>query len=292
MTRNQGGATEAGAATPEPLLRDVNTRGIRTRVLEAGDPAAPAIVLIHGMFESHLTFEEVIGDLSRRFHVIAPDLPGFGESEKPTPTGYAYSIETFAEAVADLIAAFGVGRAAVVGHGMGGAVALTLAAVHSELVQRLVLVDTLSYPAPTTFRSRLPFLPVIGSFLFKQLWGRALVRATFRDEVFPPGAPLPLARIDRHYDLFNTPAARESAHAVMTAMLDTRAVLARVSRVNAPTLVVWGREDRRYPVAAAQRLAREIRGAKLEIMETGHAPHQERPRELARLLTQFLEGRR
>ena len=59
MTRNQGGATEAGAATPEPLLRDVNTRGIRTRVLEAGDPAAPAIVLIHGMFESHLTFEEV-----------------------------------------------------------------------------------------------------------------------------------------------------------------------------------------------------------------------------------------
>ena len=292
MTRTQGGGADGGAGAPEAVLRDVNTRGIRTRVLEAGDPAAPALVLIHGLFESHLTFEEVIGDLARRFHVIAPDLPGFGESEKPTPARYAYGIETFAEAVADLIAAFGVGRAAVVGHGLGGAVALTLAAVHAELVQRLVLVDALSYPTPPTFRTRLAMMPVLGGFVFKQLWGRALFRSTFREEVFPPGVQLPLARIDRHYDLFNTPSARESAHAVMKAMLDTRAIVARTSRVTAPTLVVWGREDRRYPAATAQRLAREIRGAKLEIMETGHAPHQERPRELARLVTQFLEGRR
>jgi pimeloyl-ACP methyl ester carboxylesterase len=290
MRRTQ--PSTASAAAPERVLRDVTARGVRTRVLEAGDPSGPAIVLIHGLFTSHLAFDDVIDELARRFHVIAPDLPGFGESEKPTPTRYAYGIETFAEAVADLIAAFGVGRAAILGHGMGGAVALTLAAVHAELVQRLVLVDSLSYPAPASFRSRLPLLPVVGGLLFKQLWGRALFRATFRDEVFGPGAALPVARIDRHYDLFNTPSARESAHAVMKAMLDTRAVLARVSRVTAPTLIIWGRDDRRYPVAAAQRLAREIRGAKLEIMETGHAPHEERPRDLARLVIQFLEGRR
>jgi pimeloyl-ACP methyl ester carboxylesterase len=292
MTRSQSGAADGTSGPPEVVVRDVGTRGIRTRVLEAGSPDAPALVLVHGLFESHLAFEEVIGDLARRFHVIAPDLPGFGESEKPIPARYSYGVEAFAEAVADLIAAFGVGRASVVGHGLGGAVALTLAAVHAELVQRLVLIDPLTYPAAATFRARLPFMPVVGGFVFKQLWGRALFRATYRDEVFPPGTPLPLARIDRHYELFNTPAARESAHAVMRSMLDTRAVIARVSRVTAPTLVVWGRDDRRYPVAMAQRLAREIRGAKLEIMETGHAPHEEKPRELARLVAQFLEGRR
>lgn len=292
MKRSQGPATESGEPAPEIRLRDVTARGVRTRVLEAGDPAAPALVLIHGLFASHLTFEEVTADLARRFHVIAPDLPGFGESEKPTPSRYAYGIEIFAEAIADLIAAFGVGRASVAGHGMGGAVALTLAAVHTELVQRLVLIDALSYPTPTTFRSRLPLMPVLGGLVFKQLWGRSLFRATFREEVFPPGVPLPLARIDHDYDLFNTPSARESAHAVMRAMLDTRALVARLSRIDVPTLIVWGREDRRYPVAAAQRLAREIRAAKLEIMETGHAPQEERPKEFSLLITQFLEGRR
>ena len=101
-------------------VRDVTARGIRIRVLEAGDERAPALVLVHGLFASHRSFEDVIESLGERFHVIAPDLPGFGESEKPSPTRYAYGVEAHAESVADLIAAFGVGRASVLGHAMGG----------------------------------------------------------------------------------------------------------------------------------------------------------------------------
>src|SRR6185436_16429418 len=123
----------------------------------------------------------VIDALAQRFHVIAPDLPGFGESEKPSPARYAYGIEAFSEAIADVIAAFGVGRASVLGHAMGGAVAITIAAQHAELVQRLVVVDPLCYPAPVTFRQRLELTPIVGSIVFKQLFGRRVFRAHFRE---------------------------------------------------------------------------------------------------------------
>ena len=280
------------AEPPPRIVRDVTARGVRARVVEAGAGRGPALVLVHGFLVSHREFDDIIDTLAERFHVIAPDLPGFGESEKPNPTRYLYGIETFAEAIADLIAAFDVGRACLLGHCMGGAVALTLAASHPELVQRLVVVDPLCYPFPLSFKARLPLIPVVGSIMFKQLYSRALFRAYFRDDVFSPGFDAPMARVDEHYALFNTPAARESAYAMMRAMLDTRGVVARLTRISAPTLVVWGRGDRIFPATGANRLAREIHGASLEIMDTGHSPHEERPREFGALITQFLEGRR
>ncbi len=124
--------------------------------------------------------------------------------------------------MADLIAAFGVGRAHLVGHAMGAAVAITLAANHPELVQRLVLEDALCYPFPMSFKMKLPLLPIVGGIVFKQLHGRGTFRSYFRDDVFRADAAVPLSRVDRHYDLFNAPSARESAHAVMRAVLDAR----------------------------------------------------------------------
>lgn len=287
--RSGGGAVSDAR---EVRVRDVTARGIRTRVVESGSERAPALVLVHGLFASHRSFEDILEDLGERFHVIAPDLPGFGESEKPGPARYAYDVEAFAESIADLIAAFDVGRAAVLGHALGGAVAITLAAEHPELVQRLVLEDALVYPYAPGFRQRLPLVPVVGGFVFKQLYGRRLFRSLFCDTYYRPGFEPALERVDWHYDAFNSPSARESAHTVMRATLDTRPVVARLSRIVAPTLVVWGREDRVFPVPSAPRLAREIPGAKLEIMDAGHAPHEERPRELSMLVTEFLEGKR
>ncbi|MDI3287552.1 alpha/beta hydrolase [Polyangium sp. 15x6] len=275
---------------PARVLRDVNARGVRMRVLEAG--SGPALLLVHGFLVSHRSFDDIIDALAPRFHVIAPDLPGFGESEKPSPTRYPYGIEAFAESMADLIAAFGVGRASVIGHGMGAAVALTLAAEHPELVTRLVVEDALCYPFPLSLRGRLPLLPVIGGAIFKQLYGRRTFRSYFRDEFFRPGAALPHERIDQHYDFFNGPSARESAYAVLRAILDTRPIVARITRITTPTLVVWGRDDRIFPAASAQRLARELPQAKLAILDAAHAPHEERPREFADLAAQFLEGKR
>jgi pimeloyl-ACP methyl ester carboxylesterase len=101
-------------------------------------------------------------------------------------------------------------------------------------------------------------------------------------------AELETQRIDDFYDSFNSPAARGSALATLRSAADTRAVAAQTSRIQTPTLVVWGGRDVMAPVRHGQRLAREIRGARFELLDTGHAPQEERPAQLAKLLTRFL----
>ena len=109
----------------------------------------------------------------------------------------------------------------------GGAVALSLAARHPELVARLVLVDALCYDAPLGVQQRLALVPLVGGLVFKQLWGYRNFRAYFRERVLLPGAPVPSERIEHYYRLFNTPAARGSALATLRATVDTRPVIAR-----------------------------------------------------------------
>jgi pimeloyl-ACP methyl ester carboxylesterase len=268
-------------------IHDVSARGVRLRVAERG--GGPALLLLHDFLMSRQAWEGVSLTLSERFRVVTPDLPGFGESEKPPPGRFDYGVEAFAECVADLIAAMGLGRACVVGHGLSGAIALALATRHPEFVDRLTLVDPLVYVPPQ--KSGIFEMPVLGAFFFKQLYGRALFRVYFRDRIFSPGFSVPLARIDAFYDAFNSPSARESAFATMHAFLDTRSTVARLGRVQAPSFIVWGRYDSLYPCQFGQRLARELNGARLEVMETGHAPHLEQPERFTEVLLDFLASR-
>ncbi|MEZ4446552.1 MAG: alpha/beta hydrolase [Polyangiaceae bacterium] len=274
------------------VTRDVTARGVRMRVLEAGEGQGPPVMLIHGFLAGHQVFDDVLDELAQHFHVIAPDLPGFGASEKPSPSRYDYAVETFTEAVADLIAAYGLGRAFVVGHGLGGAIGITLAAHYAELVTRLVVVGPHCYPHPPNRQLRMALWPVVGSVAFKQLFGRRSFRSYFKDEVFLRGNTCPLDRVDAFYESFNSPAARESAYAVFRAMLDTRPIVARIARIRHPTLVAWGRDDRIYPAAFALKLAREIPDARLELFDAGHSPQEEQPYEFVNVVREFFEGRR
>ena len=270
--------------------RDVTASGVRLRVAEDGDGSV--VLLLHGLFVDRTTWDHVAAELSDSFRVVAPDFPGFGDSEKPPPTRFPYGIDTFAEAVADLYAGLDLGRVAVVGHGLGGAVALTLAARHPELVSQLVLVNPLCYHPPYSPGQRTLMLPLIGGFFFKQLLGRTLFRAFFRENMLSERATLPNEEIDYYYDTLNTPAARGSALATLRAAADTRPIVAHIARVQTPTLVVWGRRDRQYPAGLGQRLAREIRGAGFELLDSGHSPQEECPTRLAELIRRFLRFER
>src|ERR1019366_9547263 len=85
-----------------PITRDVAARGARIRFVEVGE--GPPLVLVHDYLASRVAWDDVIPGLSAHFRVIAPDLPGFGESEKPPPGRYRYDFDAFCESLADLIA--------------------------------------------------------------------------------------------------------------------------------------------------------------------------------------------
>lgn len=272
-----------------PVHRDVTASGVRVRVVEDGDGLP--IVFVHGMFVDHRSWDGVRNALRSEYRVITPDLPGFGQSEKPAPNRFPYGIDAFAEAIADLYAGLELGRSALVGHGLGGAIALTLAARHPELVSHLVLVGPLSYSERPKLESRLARLPFVGNLVFKQLVGRGLFRAYFRERLLSPEARVPTDRIDAFYESFNSPAARGSALATLRSAADTRTVIARTTRIQTPTLVLWGRGDSLYPPSFGPRLAREIRGAAFDLLDTGHLSQEERPDELAFHIARFLRTR-
>ncbi|HVY32511.1 MAG TPA: alpha/beta hydrolase [Polyangiaceae bacterium] len=270
--------------------RDVAASGVRLRVVERGQ--GHKLVLLHGLFMDHSTWNAVAAELTDEYALVIPDLPGCGESEKPTPARFAYDVNAFTNAIADMYAALSLGRATVIGHGLGGAIALTLAARHPELVSELVVVDPIAENARPWLYGRLAHFPLAGSLVFKQLLGRSLFGAYFRKLFLADPSAISSERLDAYYQAWSAPAARGSTLATLRATVDTRPVAAQTSRIQTPTLVLWGHRDRLLPSSVGQRLAREIRGARFELLDAGHAPQEERPRELAEAVRRFLREAR
>ncbi|MDB4941121.1 MAG: putative hydrolase [Labilithrix sp.] len=279
--------------SPPMQASDVSTRGARIRFVSSDLPtSAPPdgspLVFLHDALASHASFLGAMEHLRRSVRVIAPDLPGFGDSEKPDPQRYAYGYDAFADSIADLVAALGLGRVHVCGHGMGGGVALALAARHPALVNKLVLVDAFVYPAAEHVLDRMGRVPVLGRLLWSQLVGRAVFRSYVEATSYAGTRALPAGRLDAFYDAFNAPAARQAAHATLVAKEDTRSIVARLPRVQAPTLVVWGRSDEVAPVEHGRRLARALRG-RIEVLECGRCPPDEEPEAFAAMVASFLQ---
>jgi pimeloyl-ACP methyl ester carboxylesterase len=252
-------------------------------------PSSPAVVLLHDAMANHETFASTMSALAPSFRVIAPDFPGFGASEKPDPRRYRYGCESFADSIADMIAALDLGRVHVCGHAMGGGVALALAARHPALVNKLVLVDALVYPTYDLALDRVGRVPILGAVVWQQAVGPALFRAYVQASVYAGAATVSRARIDALFASFNAPAARRAAHATMVAKTDTRSIIARLPRITAESLIVWGRHDALAPVEHGRRLARAL-GARLDVLECGRCPPDERPGEFAAAVAAFLRS--
>ncbi len=270
---------------------DVLLRGLRLHYAEMG--AGPPLLLVHGLAVSHEEWLPTLPLLAQHFRCIAPDLPGHGKSEKRSPADYAYTREAFADTVADLLSALGIARAHVCGHSMGGGISLVLAADRPEMVDRLVVIDPLSLPNPLPLKGRIPLLPVVGAFFWRQLYKRRLFRAYFTDDVWSGHAGVDLAQVDRYYETFDTADAREATYAALKAtVVDVSSLGPKIARVRAPTLILWGEEDRIFPASLGPRVAREIAGSRLQVIETcGHAPNEEKPAETADLVIEHLLGK-
>lgn len=271
------------------VSRDVSARGIRTRVIQSG--SGSPVVLIHGFLSNLHTFDDVRDPLGDHFHLTAIDLPGAGQSERPTPNRFDYSIVSFAEVVTDIIAALQIGRCHVIGHGLGAAIALTLASEHPEFVDHLTLVCPEIYPGRPTPLARIMRIPIIGGFLFKQIVGRTLFRSLFLKHNYAPGHVLSQQRMNDYFEPLTEPASRESAFSMLRACSDMRPCIARLSRIKSPTLVVWGRADRRLHGEYAPRIVRQISNARLEYIDSGHCPQEEQPKAFVASMLQFLPAK-
>lgn len=169
------------AALAEVTHREVEVRGIRVHVVEAGDPAHPALVLQHGFPQDWFCWARVIAPLAEHHHVICPDMRGFGGSDAPP---FGYGKETLAQDLLAVTDALGVERFSLVGHDWGGVVAFIAALRAPERIERLVLLNTthLFWQVDATFAWAMrgfwymPLIgtPLLGPWLLRRPWFRRL----------------------------------------------------------------------------------------------------------------------
>lgn len=263
---------------PQAVERDLTARGARVRFVEAGEGAP--LVLVHDFLASHAQWDDVVEPLARQFRVIAIDLPGFGDSEKPDPARYDYGFGAFAEAIVDLVAALQLPRVSICGQGMGAQIAIALAASHPHVVDRLILTSPAVYAEKKKPAVRVAQVPIVGSLAFTQLYGRRFFDSQFGYSEITPKIR---ARLDALFDRFNEPQARRAALATLVATGDLRPIVARLSRVQAPSLILSTRSAR-----TSQRLSKELNGSTLEVLSCAFSPAEEQPEIFERHVARFL----
>jgi len=257
----------------------------------------PAILLIHGIAGSSRTWENVIPLLARHHTVIAPDLIGHGQSDKPPGD---YSLGAHASALRDLLSVLGIERVTVVGQSFGGGVAMQFSYQYPENCDRLVLVGSGGLGREVSWLLRLLTLPGVEYALpvlfpgFVRDRGNDLIRFLHRAGF----------RHARAVEMWRSYASLTESENRMAFVRTLRSVVDPGGQsVNAmdriylaarmPTLIVWGDRDNIIPVSHAHAAHEAIAGSRLEIIEgAGHFPHVEDPVRFVEILSDFMDSTR
>src|SRR5689334_17870849 len=268
----------------------IDVDGIRVHYQEAGDPKAPAIVLIHGFASSTLVWSKVFLQLAEAgYRVIALDLLGYGYSAKPR--NGEYTIAGQAKLLTRLLDHLGIPRAILVGSSYGGAVAATCALDYPDQVEKLILVGAVNNNRPLAFTlMRLFGSPVLGDIVSPLLIGsRRLLRRRMKGVYDRHSWVLDERRVDaRHLPLRAAGTQRAIIRTVRG--WDAERISRDAHLIKQPTLLVWGENDLEIPLADGERLHAEIPGSRLIIfLDCGHIPHEEYPEAFTKVVTDFCE---
>ena len=262
--------------------RVVSVDGVGIHYLEAG--SGPALLLIHGLGASTFTFRRILPDLARRFRVVALDLKGFGFSERPDGD---YTLSTQAALVLQVMDRLGIERTSVLGHSMGGAVAMRLALACPERVERLILASSAS-----------------DRELGRLIWGAALIgrllpiaapfslhNQRFRELSLKSGYCDPNRCTEDVIEGYMLPGrVRGYLRALGNTMAHWRRdPPLRPADITQPTLILWGEGDHWLPPSRGERLHRLIPGSRLALVGGGgHLFLEEQPEASLHLIEEFL----
>lgn len=269
-------------ASPSDLI---DVAGVRLHVRDSGPRDAPAMVLLHGFGSSLQTWDAWEPRLASQYRVVRLDLPGGGLSG-PDPTG-DYTDERSMAVLVGLLDRLGVGRAIVVGNSMGGRIAWAFAAAHPERVSGLVLISPDGFASPGFAYGKTPDVGVaIQAMRF--VLPRQLVRMSLAP-AYADSRALTDERLDRYYDLLRAPGARPAMIARMKQSIRFDP-MGRLASIRAPTLVLWGEDDRLIPFSNAADYLRAIPAATLEALAgVGHLPQEEAPERSLDALLRFVD---
>ena len=293
VTPVRRGAAKRGQSL-EPRVEEMMLHGHRVSYRTGGE--GPVLLLIHGITGTSEQWNDAFPLLAEHYTVVAPDLLGHGESAKPRGD---YSLGAYAVMIRDLMIALGHHRATVVGHSLGGGIALQFAYEYPVFTERLVVVSSGGLGREVHPLLRAATLPGAELVLPLIAHDRVLSVGIFAGQLLRrlglDAAP-DLAEMARGYASLNDAGARQAFLHTLRAVLDPGGQ--RVSATDrlylagmVPTLILWGRRDPLIPCDHAESAHQAMPGSDLEIFEkSGHFPHIDQPVRFARALIDFIDS--
>jgi pimeloyl-ACP methyl ester carboxylesterase len=247
---------------------------VRIRVPSKG--TGPALVFFHGPWG--LTWDPFLDELARSFTVYAPEHPGT-TPEAPDDVYHLDGLWDLVMCYEELLDALGLDQAVLVGHSFGGMVACELAAANPRRARRLALIDAIGFWRDTDRITNWMMLDParLRAAIFQDPAGEA-ARRMFG--VAEDADAVAAARVRLMWAMGTT--------GKFIWPIPDKGLKKRIHRVKAPTLVIWGKEDRLVPPVYADELAQRIAGARVQMVDgAGHAPHLEHPEKVARMIADF-----
>jgi pimeloyl-ACP methyl ester carboxylesterase len=282
-------AATTGTGEPGQLrIRSVKTSAGSISTMEAGSGAP--VILIHGLGATKASFLPTIAALAPSYRTIAVDLPGFGDSDKPLLGSYDAGF--FARSMVALLDALDLERAHVVGNSMGGRVAIELGLEFPDRVNRLgLLAPSLAWLRTRRWAPYLRWVPTQLGLI--QPAPRPMVEAIVRRII--PGADQEwtAAGIDEFLRSYLTPSGRAAFYAAARNIYleephGPDGFWTRLESLSVPSLFVWGRRDVVVPAAFANHVRDAVPSAQHLLLDCGHVPQLERPRQTHAAIEQFL----
>ena len=285
-------AATSGVTEPGRLRFDaVETASGTISTVSAG--TGPTVLCLHGLGGTKASFMPNVRGLADEYRVIAADLPGFGDSDKPITA--AYDAPYFARSVIDLMDALEIDRAHLIGNSMGGRVAIEVALTEPERVDKIVLLS----PALAWLRDRPwkfllpPQLPKLGLL---QPTPRAITEPLIRR--FVPGGEhgWAAAGVDEFLRAFLTPRGRAAFYcALRNIYVDEphgeEGLWTRLAALSPDSMFVWGRQDTLVPISFMKHVERTLPAARHIELQCGHVPQIERPGETNEAIREFFADR-
>lgn len=275
--------------------------GVNLFFREAGDVANPAIVMLHGFPSSSHQYRNLIRDLSNDYYVIAPDYPGFGSSEFPSPDSFEYTFDNLADHIDTFLEQREIAEYALVMHDYGAPVGFRIALEHPERVTALLIQNGNAYlegvsqeasgPLQALWENRTPEVDAqVAANLFnpQTLQWQYTHGTRDPDGILPDNWLLDIERlqqpgqIEMHLDLLTDYASNIAAYPDWQAYMREH---------QPPVLVTWGQNDAFFTPAGAEAFAQDATDIEIHLLDTGHFPLEEDGSFIAAEIASFLSER-
>ena len=256
----------------------VTVDGNKIRYLEEGSNGSH-VVLIHGLGSQAERWQQVIPHLSKNHRIIAPDLIGFGRSDKPQVD---YTPKYFVKFIFDFLEHLGIDKTIMIGSSLGGQiVAESAAASENNIIQKIILVSPTGTMRTTN--------PTLDAYIMAGLYPQHDLIKTAYQKMAGKQKDVDESTIERFRTGMSQPNAKMSFLSSIISFKHWPAITERLQLISIPTLLIWGSDDTMIPINYANEYVSNLKDCKFVVMEgCGHRPHVEDPENFSQIMLKFL----